>query len=436
MVEFCCMMGAGDKDVDGVHGSGIGSIRRRHVIYVEGFDPIGAKGYFTLFRRTCEQFQHLWPASLTLQPLEVDSEDFAHWRIDVRGSSWQCETHYDFLRLERFIRADMGKPTVWQVLRGLHWYVGDVLSGAQFRIFRASWRFGLHLFCFQFLLLAWVAIAAMIGLLLGHIVADYLGWSLPLAAAIALAAAFLVLIALRPVAERMRVVQINSCWATLRRFGRARPTWLDHAIDVGARHVLAVARANKVDELAVVGHSAGGVTSAAIMARALELDPDLGRSGPRLVLLTLGSVMPAAALHPSAHGMRSIVARLASAPALTWIDCQSRKDVMCFANFDPVDGIGVHVGARRCNPLLWRIGYRDMIAPEGYGRFRRNFFRMHYQYLMAGDRPAPYDYILLVGGPMPIEEWPNHGRELMGAFVRDGATADALEPHVVVDAAP
>jgi pimeloyl-ACP methyl ester carboxylesterase len=214
------------------------------------------------------------------------------------------------------------------------------------------------------------------------------------------------------------VVQINSCWAVLRKFGRGGSSWLDRSIEIAAKRVLAVARANEADELAVVGHSSGAVVATAIMARALELDPDLGRNGIRLVLLTLGSVMPAVALHPRAARMRDIVRRLAVAPALTWIDCQSRKDVMCFANFDPIDGVGVKAGGQRCNTLLWRIRFRDMIAPKKYGRFRWNHLRVHYQYILAGDQPAPYDYVLLVGGSMPIADWPERGRELMLAFAR------------------
>jgi pimeloyl-ACP methyl ester carboxylesterase len=235
---------------------------------------------------------------------------------------------------------------------------------------------------------------------------------------VSIAAALVALMALRPLAERFRVVQINSCWSTLRRFARGRPTWLDQAIEIGARHVLDAAKSRDVDELAIVGHSAGGVTATAIIARALELDPELGRRGPRLVLLTLGSVMPGAALHPAAHRMRNIVERLACAPHLTWIDCQSRKDVMCFANFDPVEGIGVHVGAARCNPLLWRVSFKEMFEIEDYDRFRSNYFRTHYQYILAGDRPAAYDFIWLVAGPMAIAEWPKRHEELMDQFIK------------------
>jgi hypothetical protein len=424
-------------ELAGSRGSAIGAIRRRHVVYVEGYDPAGAKGYFKLFRRACERFRFLWPISLTLHPLEIDSENFAHWSLDLRGPDWQTATRYDFLRLESFIRSDMAQRTFTLVWRGLGWFVGDVLGGAEFRIFRASWRFALHLLYFQLLLLGWVATAVAVGVIVGHTIIEDLFWPAPAGVIASLVAAVLTLLALRPIADRCRVNQINCCWVLLRKFARSRPTWLDRAIEVGARHLLDLARANAADELAVVGHSAGGVTAAAIMARAFELDPDLGRSGPRLVLLTLGSVMPAAALHPRAQRMKDVVRRLATTPALTWVDCQSRKDIMCFGNFDPVEGIGIHVGAQRRNPVPWRISFKDMILPQAYGRFRWSFFRMHYQFIMTGDRPAPYDYILLTGGPTLIAAWPVRDRALMAALSGTGSSGDApRRDNIAIGASP
>lgn len=407
----------------------IGAVRRRRVIYVSGYDPRGAQGYFDLFRRTCERFRQLWPLLPELQPLQIDSDDFAHWRVDLRGPDWQVATHYDFLRMENLIRADMERPTARQALRTLGWYAGDVASGAQFLIFRASWRFAVHLLCFQLLALAWAAVAAIVGLAAGYVLTKYLGSSALLGVVAALAAAYVALLTLRPIARQWRLIQIGSCWATLRRFGRGRPTWIDHVVDAGAQRVIAAARANEADELAVIGHSTGGAIAAAIMARALELDPDLGAGKTRLVLATLGSVMPAVALHPAAHRMRAIVGKLAIAKNIAWVDCQSRKDVMCFANFDPVGGIGVDAGKARSNPLLWRISFKDMIAPEDYNRFRWNHFRVHYQYIMAGDRPAAYDYVLLVGGPMPIAEWPRRDREFITAMVREATRPERRLLH-------
>ena len=398
----------------------VATVRRRHVIYVGGYEPRGARGYYKLFQRECDRFQRVWPVSLTVQPGEFESEDFARWRLDVRAHSWQVSTTYDFLRLEGFIRSDLAEPMLRHIPRALGWMIGDLASGAQWRIFHASWRFGLHLLFVQLVLLAWLELAVAMGVTVAYAVTDRLGFS---AAAGAITCLFVVLVsfrALQPIANRWGAIQIPSCWMILRRFARGRATWIDDVIDIGARRLIAAAQANAADELVVVGHSAGGVIALAMVARALEFDPDLGRRGPRLVLLTLGSVMPAVALHPAAQRLRDIITRLAVEPTLAWIDCQSRKDVMTFLNFDPVDGVGIHVGARRCNPLTWQVRFKDMLSPTDYRRLRWKFFRVHFQYIMASDRPSPYDYVLLVGGPVAIAEWAKQHQELTLAFIRNG----------------
>jgi pimeloyl-ACP methyl ester carboxylesterase len=238
----------------------------------------------------------------------------------------------------------------------------------------------------------------------------------PLAIAGGLAVTAAALFALKPLANRWYVGQITSCWATLRRFGRAQPTWLDDTIETGAHHLVAAAAANDTDELVLVGHSTGSVIAAAIMARALALDPNLGRRGARLVLLTLGAVMPAVALHPAANRMRNIIKRLAGEPTVAWIECQSRKDVMNFEGFDPVDGVGVQV-EKRHNPLLWSVRFKEMVSSAYYRRLRWNFFRMHFQYINAGDRPTAHDYMLLIAGPVALVDWARHHEQLTLEFI-------------------
>jgi hypothetical protein len=161
------------------------------------------------------------------------------------------------------------------------------------------------------------------------------------------------------------------------------------------------------------------VVSPAVVARALELDPDLGRHGPRVLLLTLGSLMPAIALHPKAQRMRDAIRLIATEPSIRWIDCQSRKDVMNFWNFDPVGGIGLDLGAERHNPLVWPVRFRDLLSPQYYQRLRANFLRLHFQFIMAGDLRSTYDYFMLTCGPLPVEDWVVRGREALNEFDAD-----------------
>ena len=94
-------------------------IRRRHVIYVEGYDPQGAEGYYGLFERAWKRFLKIWPLQARLGALALDSQDFAHWDVEASGPNWQVATRYDFLRQEHIIRANMAEPLSRQIPRAL-----------------------------------------------------------------------------------------------------------------------------------------------------------------------------------------------------------------------------------------------------------------------------------------------------------------------------
>ena len=407
--------GAGDLT------AGADLIRRRHVIYVEGYDPQGAEGYYDMFQRSWKRFLKIWPLKSKIGALEIDSEFLAHWDIEAAAPNWQVHTRYEFLRQEQFIRANMAEPMTRQVRRALCWAVDYSFSGAMWRVFRASWQYWLALAHFQMMMLYWLLLSAAGGALFGYLLAQFLSVPTILSVLIGAAAAVGCFKLLRPLADKWFVVQINSHWPYLCEFARGEPSCFDAAINAGAERLTAVARANAVDEILVIGHSGGGVTAPALLARALELDPAVGKYGPRVVLMTLGSIMPGAAVHPKAKKLRAIIERIAVEPSILWIDAQSNKDILNFENFDPVAGIGIDAGARRCNPLIWQVRFRDMLGEAFYKSLRLNFFRLHYQFIMANDMRAPYDYFMLVCGPATPSEWAKRQRELLAEFADDAS---------------
>ena len=299
-------------------------IRRRHVIYVHGYDPQGSKGYYALFRRHWARFKDVWPVCSELAEL-VDSADFAHWNITTTAPNWRVETRYEFLRYDDALNANLLRPIPRQVTRAISWMIDDLLTGTTVRMIRACWRFWLHLFIMQSGLLIWIVISVAAGWLAGTAIVSFFSAPAFIAALLGSATAILVFVALRPVAERLLILRINNCWPYLREFGRGEPTCFDRPIEAGAARLVAAAQANAVDEIVLIGHSGGGPFAPAVLSRALALDPDLGRRGPRVVLVTLGSVMPGIALHPKAQRMRDIVRRIAVEPSVQWIDCQSRR---------------------------------------------------------------------------------------------------------------
>jgi hypothetical protein len=396
-------------------------IRRRHVLYVEGYDPQGAEGYHHLFSRSFKRFLKNWPLQTSIGGMQIDSDDLAHWTVDARGPNWQVATRYDFLRQEQMIRANMAEPMSRQVPRALGWALNYLFTGTLFRVYRAAHLYGIALTTFQMLLIWWLLLAALGGWAVGWIVLRLTGAPTVVGAAVAIVAALACFRLLRPLADKLFVVQINSHWPYLLEYARGEPSCFDRCIEAGARRLVEVARANEADELVVVGHSGGGVTAPALVARALELDPELGRHGPRVVLLTPGSLMPGIGLHRSAAKVRAVIARIAVEPSVLWIDAQARADALNFYDFDPVAGIGVDAGPARCNPLIWRVRLRDMLAPQFFRKLRRSLFRLHYQFIMANDVRAPYEYMMLVCGPVPVEQWARRGQEILAGFAADAS---------------
>ena len=397
-------------------------IKRRRVIYVHGYDPQGAVGYYGLFAHGWKKFKNVWSVKSKLSPLKIESDDLATWTVTTSGPGWEVFTDYEFVRYEDIITENMNLPIVWQIIAALKWVLGDLISGATARIIRASWRFEMHHILFQLLLVVWIVFSFLAGWFALIIARDTLGLTMWVAVPLAVAIGIGVFYALRPFVDRFFVIRINNHWPYLRKFGRGEPTCLDRPVKAGIGRLLAAAKANDVDEVLLIGHSGGAPLVLPIVARALEHDPDLGRHGPSIVVITMGSIMPAVALHPRAQWMREMVRRVALEPSVQWIDCQARKDILHFWNLDPVAGIGVKTDPQWRNPLIWQVRFRDIMSPDSYKRNRTNFFRLHYQFIMAADRRAPYDYVMLTCGPYRAIEWAQRGREIADDWPPAAAT--------------
>jgi len=395
-------------------------ITRRSVIYVSGYDPQGPEGYYSLFGSQLKRACALWHTKFILGPLAIESADIASWTVTMGGPNWRVITRYDFIRQENFINANCAEPIIRQIFRAVRWMLNDLATGTTFRVFRANWQFGMHHLVLQLLLLSWIAASVAAGVLAGYIAGHNLGMARSIEIGISVAFAFAIFMALRPLANRWLVIRVNNHWPYLREFGRGQASCFDRPIEIGAARLKDLVNSNDADEVVIIGHSGGAPLAQCMLARALELDHDLGLRGPRIVVLAIGSITPAVAFHPRALKMREIIRRLAVEPSITWIECQSRKDALNFWGFDPVSGVGIELGPERCNPLVWQLRFRDMLSPEFYRKLRWKLFRLHFQYIMANHVRAPYDYFMLIGGPVPIIEWAKRQREAIAEFAPDG----------------
>ena len=233
--------------------------------------------------RSFRRFLKNWPLTTTIGDLQIDSDDLAHWTVDAAGPNWQVSTRYDFLRQEQMIRANMAEPMWRQVPRALGWALNYLFTGTLFRIYRASPQYGLALTSFPDDADV-VARCVRIGRM-----ADRHGWRCGSSTG---RCAF----GLGRRRSRRRlacsgccvrwptsffVVQINSHWPYLLEYARGERRRAGIAASRPARGGWSRSRApTRPTRSSWSATRGGGVTAPAVVARALELDPDLGPPRP------------------------------------------------------------------------------------------------------------------------------------------------------------
>jgi hypothetical protein len=380
-------------------------VQHRHIIYVQGYDPRGLAQYYRMFRTQLRKFGRLYQLTSTIsRPQVAPDGETASWTIETKAGDWQTRTSYDFLRWEDLIQRDLAAPIWGTVFQAIWIYWRLVFSGTIARFWKAHWRFATFItyphvvLLLEALFVSGIAFGFEKGL-------EALG--IPASFSIAAAAALFVaglgtMLKTTENSTYLLYLLSDTIW-TWEFSHRNRPEW-DERIDRFAEYLANVARTSDAEEIVVVGHSSGSFLGAEILARALKLDPDLGRHGPRIVLLTIGGNFPIVGFHAASKDFRDHLRLLAIEPSIDWIDCQSRKDVMNFYPFDPIAGHGIDVGAERRNPTIVPVRFREIIKPEHYNVWRWKFFRVHFQFVMANERPHAYDFFMIVCGPIPLRE--------------------------------
>jgi hypothetical protein len=86
---------------------------------------------------------------------------------------------------------------------------------------------------------------------------------------------------------------------------------------------------------------------------------------------------------------------------VTWIDVTAPGDGCAFALCDPVAVSGVAPEGKRW-PLVISCAFTQTFSPERWRRMRFRWFRLHFQYMCAFDRPGDYDYFRITAGPLTL----------------------------------
>lgn len=273
------------------------------------------------------------------------------------------------------------------------------------QVFRIDWQFGLMM------LYPWAALLALLlgAFGIGYAAATLLGLAasvpLPLRFVLAVAVAAALLRAANPAIRRVFLYLMLDAWVFNWQHATGRRRDFEARLDRFRDHMIDAVSGSDAQEVLVVGHSTGSVMAVQLMARLLAKAPGLGERGPALCLLTIGGELPLSATERKADPLRRDIARLATASDLLWVDYQAPQDPLNAHDFDPVRDLKLDLGGRPgINPVVRSPRFKDLLSPETYRRIRYNFFRVHFQFLMANEAVGEYDYFMLTCGPVPLRD--------------------------------
>jgi hypothetical protein len=403
-------------------------VRRRHVYHLAGYDPIEAGAQYRRFARQLDIFRRTWNLDATLSdPESSDGGPPVRWTVSARARNWQVETAYEVLPWDDIVRADFARPMPVRLLKAALAYLDFIATGTMVRYIIANQRYAIFFFIpvVQLALLAaaaWFLAAALTWLLgLAGAAAAVIGVLAGLAAFAAL---------LRWPGRRWRVAHLLDDWTFARDYLYGRRADIDARLDQFAQALVARVRAGAVDEIVIAGHSLGAMFALDVVDRALARDPDLGRRGVAVCVLTVGATIPKFALHPSARRIRSTIAHVVAEPAVAWVEYQSRDDTISFYKFDPVSLRRLSGDRLDGKPVIRRVQLHQMLEPATLARHRNNILRLHYQSVMANEKRAAYDYFLMMCSPVPFSRWTMSPAGLMDFIAADGSYHDPMHGAV------
>ena len=378
---------------------------RRRVFYIPGYDPFPPRRYRELYRKEAAvqaaisgydlAFVHAAQGQQTGHRAGHRAGPYG-WSVKSRIEGRAARADIQVLVWSDIVQASMGQgiiATYVQLLRTVWAYMG---TGALFRLMR---------------LRAGPMIAALypIGLLLAELaVALLVAWggarlvpamSLPVYLVLCGAVVWAVLWLFRRADRYLLGWYLMHDYAFTAQNGGALPDLLGARLDA-FRKTLAEALTEEWDEVLVVGHSSGAHLGISMLADTIRAG-EVPKTAPALGFLSLGQVVPMVSFLPGATRLRADLAYLSERSELTWVDVTAPGDGCAFALCDPVAVSGM-AGPQKRWPLVLSAAFSQTLSPERWQALRRRYFRLHFQYLCAFDRPGDYDYFRITAGPIPL----------------------------------
>lgn len=370
------------------------SVRKRRVFYFAGFDPRGSSAYHRLFCDESQKQAALSGVSLQVGQRKREGPLSTTWRAEREEGGSKVESTFEFLHWDDIARVHWhdGYAQLVRLAFKVYWYwliASDFLSRRIPRV--STWHFitGLAPGVVLFVLPPLAVLAAWGGYTAGTALPAQSGWLSPALAAAGVA----VVIAFGWWLERFFTLGwLLRTYAFVIAWSLGQVPELDERVTRFAERIASYVETSDDDEIIVVGHSVGANVAVSALDKALAINPGLCTQFKPVGFFTLGGSIPLQALMPWSRQIREELARVAAHGELPWVDVAELRDAASFPG-NPLTVSGVMVNGKESQrPLVVPGAFDQVLTPGTLAWAQLNMFRMHFQYLSAGEIDTPNNY--------------------------------------------
>jgi hypothetical protein len=393
-----------DSSVDASFESRTPRPLRRHVFFIHGFDPRGAKGYHDRFKRATSAFAERVGGRCTFGEPEARGSLSTLWTYSVETPTGHTRTTFEFLNWGDLVRLHWegkGKAAIQVAAVRVLWVY--YRSGVMARMKNGGWAVYLAILILGVSPLVFAAATLLAALLAGALssfASRGLGYPANWVWLLSLPTLVMALAVWDRAWRELNLEWLARGFACVIETARGeKPSWNDRCREFAGR-VAAVERDGEVDEIVFLGHSLGGTLAATALKRWLELrGPAAPSPKGKIAFATLGQIIPFSALiEPDRVSLREIC-EVAKSPYIDWVNVTSGSDPASACRHSPLAGACVDA-----TPLVprWDPEFHRILTSEHFRQIRRRPVEFHFQYLKSPDHADGFDLIRLMASPAPF----------------------------------
>ena len=374
-------------------------VYNREVFYLSGYDPRGYRFYFSLFQKELKKQNAITQKSFNITNRDLKGKGNLSWKVEDRTA----QTNYHYLSWDDIIRKNWTKNHFKLIVEVLYFIKAYLFTGIYKTFAKESKKqllAGFYPLIFVILSLFIIFFASgIIGLLVNNYSNSILGC----------VAFFFVFYALFKwmihLGNQYAVFWLSRIYAFCAKFSLNEIAHIDERTIEFAQEIFTALKQKqneKNSEILVVSHSVGTILAIPVIYEIIRLCKSESIDYSKLKLITLGECIPLVSFQKNAQAFNSKMQAIENDDKLLWVDYTSAIDGACFLMLNPLKASGLELNPKNSVRVL-STRFFKLFTKERYQRLRRDWFQVHFLYLMATDYQGEYDYFDITVGSNSLE---------------------------------